>query len=268
MTIKLDYVVPPGDLQPFMGLFYRFQADVPFLEELERAGGAQLRFRLSPGRASYAFSSGGERAAPPNHFLGATRGATLTRAEGPVLVFGMGLSPCGWAAMLGLDASAAASRLLCADRLLGPAAARAAEALRAAADLPAMVAAVLPMLRERVGRADAQVARFCRAVDAWLAGAPSPALPDLLADTGLTLRQAERRCKRLYGAPPKVLARKHRALRAAAAIAAPGAAVDAAAAHGFYDQSHLIRELKQFIGRTPGQIRARPGGLAASDAPG
>ena len=54
------------------------------------------------------------------HFLGATRGATLTRIEGPVLVFGVGLSPCGWAAMLGLDASAAASRLLCADRLLGP----------------------------------------------------------------------------------------------------------------------------------------------------
>lgn len=262
MTLKLDYAVPPDDLSPFVSSFYRFQADTPAFEDLERADRAQLRFRLSSGRASYRFCSGGERSAPANHFMGATRGVTMTRAEGPVLVFGMGLTPCGWAALVELDASAAECRLLDADRLLGPAAAETAAALREACELPAMVEAVLPLLRARVAAADPDVAEFCRAVDAWLSGAPSPALCQLLGDTGLTLRQAERRCKHLYGAPPKVLARKYRALRAAAAIAAHDGSSDMIVAEGFYDQSHLIRELKEFIGRTPGQIRSDPGRLA------
>jgi AraC-like DNA-binding protein len=30
------------------------------------------------------------------------------------------------------------------------------------------------------------------------------------------------------------------------------------AAEGFYDQSHLIRELKHFTGLTPGEMRAAP----------
>lgn len=263
MAINLDYAAPPEDLAPFVTLFYRFQADAPIFEDLERADRAQLRFRLSAGRTSYRFSTGGDRVAPRNHFLGATRGATLTRTEGPVVLFGMGLTPCGWAAMLGLDASAAASRLICADGLLGPAAARTADALRGAGDLSAMIAAAEPLLRDRVQSIDGDVARFCAMVDGWLSGAPSSALRDLLAATGLTLRQAERRCKHLYGAPPKVLARKYRALRAANAIAAHDAASDVIAAEGFYDQSHLIRELKQFTGRTPGQIRADPGVLSA-----
>lgn len=261
-AIRLDYAVPAENLAPFVTLFYRFEADVPAFDELERADHAQLRFRLSPGRASYRFAVGGERPAPPVHFLGATRSATRTRADGPVLVFGMGLTPCGWAGMLGLDASAASSRVLDAEALLGPAMARAAAELREAGDVGDMVRIVEPLLRAHLPQGDAEVATFCGAVDAWLSGAPSPAIGELLAQTHLTLRQVERRCKHLYGAPPKVLARKYRALRAATAIAARDEFSDVIVAEGFYDQSHLIRELKQFTGRTPGQIRADPGPLA------
>ena len=38
---------------------------------------------------------------------------------------------------------------------------------------------------------------------------------------------------------------------------------DDAIGHGFYDQSHLIREVKQFTGLTPKQIRDQPTALAA-----
>lgn len=263
-AIKLDYAVPTPDLAPFVTLFYRFQADIPLFDELERADHAQFRFRLSPGAAGYRFGAGAERPAPPTHFLAATREAIRTRAEGPVLVFGMGLTPVGWATILGLDASAALNRVIDAQAMLGAAVADTAAGLAAVADagLPEMVAAVEPLLRSLVRRADGETVEFVRAVDEWLSDAPSPAIDRLLASTGLALRQAERRCKQYYGAPPKVLARKYRALRAATAIAAHDEFSDVIVAEGFYDQSHLIRELKQFTGRTPGQIRADPGPLA------
>ena len=58
-----------------------------------------------------------------------------------------------------------------------------------------------------------------RAIEAWLVASPAPAVEDLVAATGLSRRQVERRTKALYGVPPKLLSRKYRALRAAVTLA-------------------------------------------------
>jgi AraC-like DNA-binding protein len=55
--------------------------------------------------------------------------------------------------------------------------------------------------------------------------------------------------------PPKMLARKYRALRAARALHSSGEDERAVIVSAFYDQSHMIREIKHFAGQTPGQIR-------------
>lgn len=44
-------------------------------------------------------------------------------------------------------------------------------------------------------------------------------------------------------------------MRAAAAMSADPEAEYDVVQHGFYDQPHMIRELKHFTGKTPGQIR-------------
>ena len=89
---------------------------------------------------------------------------------------------------------------------------------------------------------------------AWLAASDSPDLDDLVGATGISRRQVERKCNALYGAPPKLLARKYRALRAAVALASGDASLDEVIDRGFYDQSHLIREVKHFTGLTPRQF--------------
>jgi AraC-like DNA-binding protein len=258
MTMALDYVVPADDLAPFVTLFYRFETDAPMFEDVERADHAQFRFRLTPGRADYRFPDGTEQDAPPIHFLGATGGAIRTRAEGPLLVFGMGLTPAGWATILGIDAHATVNRALDAPALLGPVVRDAASLLSAAGTARGMAGVAEPLIRSLIQRDDRATLRFVREVDAWLAGCASPAIDELVALTGLSRRQVERRCRQLYGAPPKLLARKYRALRAAVLLA-EGADDQP---DGFYDQSHLIREVKQFTGLTPRQIRDRPGELA------
>jgi AraC-like DNA-binding protein len=255
--IQLDYVIPGGDLAPYVTLFYRFRAAVPRFDDTERADHAQLRFRLSGGEAGYLFPDGSEQAAGSNHILGPTTGAVRTRAEGPVHVFGMGLTPLGWSTMIGNNASVMANRVLDADALFGPEVGSTALALQGDADAEAMAVTVAPLLRSLVGGVEHRPAlAFVRAVDTWLAGAFSPEIDDLATDTGLSRRQVERRCNAVYGAPPKLLARKYRALRAAVALAKHDADVDALIADGFYDQSHMIREIKHFTGLTPGQVRA------------
>ena len=255
--LELEFMVPTADLQPFVTLFYRFRCPQDF-DDVERAGIAQFRFRLSPGPARYHFADGSVQDAPPYHVIGPTTGPTRTCADGPVWVFGMGLPPAGWAALLGSDASLLVDRCTCAHALFGEEVAEAAAALKDATDGVGMVAAVEPWLRRRMAGEHGGTLKFVRAVDAWLAGAPSPALAALVEATGLSRRQVERRCKALYGCPPKMLARKVRALRAATAMAAG----EDGKFDGFYDQSHMIREIKHFTGLTPKRMRDGPGPLA------
>lgn len=261
MSITLDYAVPGAGAAEVFTLFYHFRADVPRFEDTERADHAQLRFRLSPGGATYHFADGSVQEAPAHHVVGPTSGAMRVVAEGPVHVFGAGITPAGWAAITGASASSFLNHVVDAHELLGRAIDEAADALMQADGTAAMVAIVEAMIAGLTARARRQ-SSFVAQVDAWLADSPSPQVDDLIAATGLSRRQIERRCNALYGAPPKLLARKYRALRAAVALAAHEADASALIDRGFYDQSHFIREVKQFTGLTPVQLREQPNLLA------
>ncbi len=261
MSITLDYAVPGAGAAEVFTLFYHFRADVPRFEDTERADHAQLRFRLSPGGATYHFADGSVQEVPAHHVVGPTSGAMRVVAEGPVHVFGAGITPAGWAAITGASASSFLNHVVDAHELLGRAIDEAADALAQADGTAAMVAIVEAMIAGLTARARRQ-SSFVAQVDAWLADSPSPQVDDLIAATGLSRRQIERRCNALYGAPPKLLARKYRALRAAVALASHEADASALIDRGFYDQSHFIREVKQFTGLTPVQLREQPNLLA------
>src|SRR3546814_3950427 len=63
---------------------------------------------------------------------------------------------------------------------------------------------------------------FIHATNEWLMGDISPNVDALIAETGLSGRQVERLTNRIYGAPPKLLARKYRALRIASSLSGEG----------------------------------------------
>jgi AraC-like DNA-binding protein len=95
-------------------------------------------------------------------------------------------------------------------------------------------------------------------MEGWLTDAASPSLDRLAELSGTSPRQLARLANRIYGAPPKLLARKYRALRAATMLCDLPAAGLTTAQEAFYDQSHFIRELRRFTGLTPTQYRENP----------
>ena len=250
-AITLDYVAPDCDLRDFISIFYDFSADVPVFEDDERADLAQLRFKLSPGPARYRFADGNVQDAPEIQIIGPTTGMTHVRAEGPVAVFGAGLLPAGWGALMGIEASTVVNRVIDATAIFGSALDAAAARLRAAPSLEARRVIGNEIVHALVANARETPFWFTRTVDQWLENADSPEVGALVASTNLSRRQVERYCKRFYGSPPKVLARKYRALRAAVSLARGDAALDDVLERGFYDQSHFIREIKHFTGVTP-----------------
>ena len=91
----------------------------------------------------------------------------------------------------------------------------------------------------------------------WLSSDLNPAVDDLHVAIPYSRRQVQRLVECYFGLPPQALARKYRALRAAGLMSLPRLSPEFEAALGeaFYDQSHMIREIRLFAGRTPSRLK-------------
>ncbi len=265
-TFQLRYFAPDPDLAELVSSLYSLRIAVTELDEAERADRPQFRFMLS-GAGRYGFPGGHEQAAGKATIIGPTTGPVRSRATGPLFIVGFGIMPAGWAALMGPDSSQLTDRCLDAVERLGPWLNSVYDQLVAAQDDDMRIALLQDLARSLMQSAAAGPVWFTRTVDEWLAHSLSPHIDDLVAATGMSIRSVERMTKRFYGVPPKLLARKYRALRAAAALARGEKLNDSALADAFYDQSHLIRELKQFAGATPGQL-AHPSPLTEATTQG
>ncbi|MBB5684364.1 helix-turn-helix transcriptional regulator [Sphingobium boeckii] len=250
MDVSLDYAAPEADLREYLSVFYDFKVNGPHFEDMERADFAQIRFILK-GRGDYQFADGHEQEAPTIALVGPTTGNTRLRIEGPAHAFGAGLLPAGWGALTGFEASTLVNRAIDATHLFGHSLDGVLDRLRAAETLDEKVVIGSAVIRSLAQRTRDVPLAFTRRVDDWLASSLSPDVTELVDSLGLSRRQVERQCKRLYGAPPKMLARKYRALRAAITLARGEADMEDLIGESFYDQSHFIREIKQFTGVTP-----------------
>jgi AraC-like DNA-binding protein len=83
-----------------------------------------------------------------------------------------------------------------------------------------------------------------------------PTLTELASMTGLSKYQLLRRFQKAYGVPPHAWLLQHRADRARGLIQRGSSLVNAAAATGFTDQSHMHRVFVRYFGFTPGAWQA------------
>ncbi len=256
--LVVEFRQPEPDLADYVSFFYQARQDQDCFHAVDRADLAQFRFILAGHSGQSEFVDGTVQAMPEIYIQGPTTGSSTMSGAGTIDVVGVGLLPSGWAALVPMDASAAANRLFDAVDLLGPAVIEARAAMLVAADFDARVAIFASLLKDLMAQTSPAFHAFVHQVNAWLSGSVTPQLPDLLATTGLSLSQVERRCKRYFGSPPKLLARKYRALRTAVAMTHKDAELDQFLAEGYYDQSHLIREMKQFTGMTPAAFAEQP----------
>lgn len=255
--IGLRYTAPSPFLRSVISSYYCFHADLPFFSDLMRADLPQLRFMVS-GNGHYVFGNGGRMASPSVALIGSTFGSTRFEAQGPLFVIGVGMLPSGWAALVREDASSHADRVEDATDLFGGVMNDALDQMREARSAEACFAIVDRVMRILFARMGEPPLWFTRMTDQWLSEHASPEVDQLIHAVGMSSRQVERLARRIYGAPPKLLARKYRALKAASSIASIRGGWRDITGDVFADQSHFIREIKQFTGQTPTQLVVDP----------
>ena len=181
--------------------------------------------------------------------------------EGPFHAIGVAMTPYGWASLTGMDASEWGDRLLPASEHLPAEATALGERLcreyrdgaKTGADCVAEIAA---FVADNLRSLPPKHVELIEKTNRWLGSAISPDIDDLFIEIAYSKRQVQRLVERYFGLPPRALARKYRALRAAALLSLPMLSdeVDAELSDAFYDQPHMIREIQRFVGRTPAKL--------------
>lgn len=257
---SLDYFDPePGQEREVLASFQfarddgeiidRHPGALPQLAVFLRGEGAmQFGDRFDPARPGAMMLSGFSRAAP-------------YRMQGPWHAVGVSLTPVGWAALATLPASEARDRYLKGEEAAGPALAAFADRLvQRYADGDIGMAEARTLLCSWIAGNLAPVPRAHEVllghVAGWLGASLNPQVDDLFARVTYSRRQTERLVEQYFCLPPAALARKYRAIRAAALLARPQLEPRAEAdiAEAFYDQPHLVREIRRYCGYTPTRL--------------
>jgi len=254
VEIPYTEIAPPGDLAPYV--------DRLWLRTTLRAP-ARVHRVLPDGCADVIIDAGRASAA-----LVGPMTRAIEVADDPSELIAVRFKPGTAAALTGCplseltDASVELTALglggALADRIAG-AAAR-GDAPRLAARIPlsaiahARMAELVGWLRQRLADAAPPDPRIARAVARLSTG--EVRVDDVADALGLTRQHLARGFRREVGITPKQLARIARMQRAAAALRRGGDLARLAAELGYFDQSHLSRELHDLAGVTPAALAA------------
>ena len=259
--VSLRYFVPAEDVRDLVSVYYLFEADEPRFEDNERSAIAQLRF-IMEGEGTLGFADGNVYPVKEAMLVGPSTGAMRFNVNGPFRMFGVGLLPLGWAATTKRSAADFTDKVVPAHHIFTTEVDKNMDVLRNCSDAEEMVAWADKVFRSFRPKVKPSVTAFTQMIDEWLASAPSPPVKALMEKSEQSSRQVLRTVNKLYGLPPKYLARKYRALRAAKAYAEQNEDELLVLEDAFYDQSHMIREIKFFAGTTPKKLRVDEGETA------
>jgi AraC-like DNA-binding protein len=200
---------------------------------------------------------GGQAAATPEMSLVGPQ--SYRRAQvcltGSVHVFTILFQPTGLNRLVGIDMTTLLNHDPAASDVLGDSAAVLGDALRMAPDFASRVAAVEHWVEAKLEArgADCVIGLASRRM---LASRGSARIQDLVADSGLSARQFQRRFAAQVSMAPKLFARTVRFDRALAAKreASHRSWTDIVHDFGYFDQAHFIRECHAFAGLPPGSL--------------
>jgi len=249
--VEFAYYEPSAPLQKFVSSYYFLS--LPFdVTDIMRAEIANVRFVLS-GEVTSDLHGHEEAFHPPAAVLcGPTNRWSRIKFAAGTKIFGAAITPLGWCKLFGYSAEIAADRFLPLRDKATASALPLIDDIMNAPDDPSVVRAADALFLSLVSDQWRVREDFIDQVTNWIVDPEPKEVDHFLDSVELSHRQVDRLCKAYFGAGPKKLHRKFRALHAANRLTwmdlTDWREVARAA---YYDQAHFIREFKEFNGRTP-----------------
>lgn len=188
---------------------------------------------------------------PEAFFAGQITGPFLIRPCGPARVFGIRFHPHGASRLLGLPIHELTDSVVALDDLSR----RLFSEWEQLSELNSLsqqflaLDCIMQEIAEQSGAFDPLVAHT---VAQFERNGGMMNIADAAEEVGLSSRQLERRFRDTVGISPKLFCRMQRFQRIFHVMESPGADWVSDAVHcGYYDQAHLIRDFREFSGKTP-----------------
>lgn len=254
VRMQFEYFRPREDIRSLVGSYYNLTVSSA-LADVMRAEIANVRFILRG--CVYSDLGGSEVAIPAGSVIlcGPTFRWSNIRFDPDTTVFGAAITPLGWSRMFGVPADAYADRVVPLSDLIPAGKAPLVDAVLDAADAAGLVACADRLFAALHDPGRPVNDAFLDQVTQWITDPEPNELEDLLSMTDLSARQVERLCKAYFGSAPKRLHRKFRALHSANRLTwLELTDWRDIATTAYFDQSHFIREFRQFNGRTPSEF--------------
>lgn len=257
---SLSYFDPPADLARHVLATFYFHN--PQIEIEDRHPGALSQLVVFPtGEGGMQFGGRFDPAGPGAFAFSGFSSAKPLTMRGPWSAIGASLTPLGWAALMRKPANEYFDRFIPAEELLGKdvmdfSAALIRRFLAGEVDGEAACKELSNWIASRLNKMNSNHEKLIEATIGWLGTSLNPVMDDLFEGVNYSRRQTERLVERYFGLPPAALARKYRAIRAAALLANDNLSNEAEAEIGnaFVDQPHMIREIRRFCGYTPSRL--------------
>nr|WP_137677077.1 helix-turn-helix domain-containing protein [Parerythrobacter lutipelagi] len=254
---RFCFIAAPDDLAAYVNTLFLFETDQAQFDDILPAYSAQLicfgrgraRMQLAPDRVAESSEA---------FFLTPMQQAAPFSMEGPVRACGISLTTLGWAALSRLPVDRYGHLKMDAAEILDAQTVSRLSAIGgsfADGNLSAegVCDLLVSVMRAHIAPPIAQHVQFILAMTEWLNSSLNPDIEQLTVSTGLSPRQIQRLARRYFGKPPTGLVRRYRAIRAATILSQDGVPAEIVdeATNAFFDQAHMIRDIRHFTGRTP-----------------
>lgn len=256
------FVPAPAHLNPYVNTLTVFETDKAEITDAMPAYSAQLML-FWRGSAEMQFADG-----TVGHSSAAFLTTPMQRAHdftirGPARSIGISITAMGWAALTGIPVNESRDRVLTAHEALPAEMADGLVALSNAlrdgdVSEEAALDRMVQLFEKHIKPLRDDHRHLIEVINAWLSGNFNPKVEDLFEAAKLSARQVQRLSKRFFGQPPTQLIKRFRAIRAGTMFADPNLTPEAKAVilDAYFDQAHLIRDLRYYTGRTPRMLES------------
>ena len=261
---SFEFVAAPPDLAPYLNSLYIWRTSDGQLDDVLPAySGQMVVFGRGVGRMQFDDVVSDTSDA---FFVAPLCQARNFSVSGPGVVFGVSLNFRGWAALSGLSVHDYHDAFLQPETVLkDPLAERhttLAPRWRAGEiDDGELLDAMCDIVRQGLSSLPDQHLTVIDRTLEWLSSSFKPELDVLYDQLPYSKRQAQRLVAQFFGQSPVRLVRRYRAVRAVTLLSMPQLPdeIEAEIREAFYDQAHLIKEIRFFTGRTPKRLQPNSG---------
>lgn len=264
---QVDFAPASPPLLPYLGGYHSFHTRVPpglLHEELVLPAWINVQVQTQGGEWGIRVAGRSFDPLPRLMVTGPTSSAQFCRLITGHII-GVYLMPRGWARLVGGDASKIADRIVDMSTILGPDAEALGEAVMAAPDFAGQVAAFEAIFSRRLAESKPEPPQIAQ-IEAMLLNPEVRSVEDATDVLGMPNWQFARFVRRHFGFTPKMLMRRARFIRTIVQIReAKGQGWAMLVDEAYTDQSHFIRDCRDFLEMTPTQFanRFQPVALAS-----